>query len=207
MINKRVGQRSHDKSSIYDTQARYTFELVNIPYKTHTRTDILNPRATRRRRHPKRSMNLSVQFSSRVCVCVCVCVIYYTLLHWCSVITMLISGTYTYVQHTVCVCMQALCGAYLSLVFGGSATSIKLWVLRGGQSVLSESRRRQDASVAWKDLGKLANLQLHYGKFLKFSKCAGNWTAMELEMEKEVLLKPPRGSVPDRGFSFKALKA
>lgn len=172
MINKRVGQRSYDKSSIYDTQARYTFELVNIPYNTHTRTDILNPRATRRRRHPKRSMNLSVQFSSRVCVCV----IYYTLLHWCSVITMLISGTYTYVQHTVCVCMQGLCGAYLSLVFGGSATSIKLWALRGGRSVLSESRRRQDASVAWKDLGKLANLQLHYGKFLKFSKCAGNWT-------------------------------
>lgn len=172
MINKRVGQRSHDKSTIYDTQARYTIELVNISYKTHTRTDILNPRATRRRRHPKRSMNLSVQFSSRVCVCV----IYYTLLHWCSVITMLISRTYTYVQHTVCVCMQGLCGAYLSLVFGGSATSIKLWVLRGGQSVLSESRRRQDASVARKDLGKLTNLQVHYGKFLKYSKCAGNWT-------------------------------
>lgn len=56
-----------------------TFELVNIPYKTHTRTDILNPRATRRRRHPKRSMNLSVQFSSRVCVCVCVCYILHTL--------------------------------------------------------------------------------------------------------------------------------
>lgn len=34
-----------------------------------------------------------------------------------------------------------------------------------------------------------------------------DWNAMESEMEKEVLLKPPRGSVPDRGFSFKALKA